>query len=119
MGNSYDWYKKKRLDENYRKQSNSKNQEYGIRRKLVLSGGFCWICGELDVRIFEYHHPYSKDWQRDENTGDVKGHLHMTDFFISLCANCHRRYKSKYQLVHCSMILNRIEKGVMWSDAHE
>ena len=79
-------------------------------RRIIVSGGFCWICGELNPMFFEYHHLLGKKWKRG------KANLSMGEDFIALCANDHRKYKATIQDVHLRLILKAIENGAMWNE---
>jgi len=62
-------------------------------------GGFCWICGELDVRILQNHHILGRK---------------NSDLMVSLCANDHEKYRHQKPDIHVRLIFKAIENGVMF-----
>ena len=65
------------------------------------SGGFCWICGELNFRYLVNHH--------------ILG-VSNDSLCCNLCANCHQRYYIGFNMkdIHVSSIMKAIEEGIMF-----
>ena len=79
-----------------------------ISRKLRIlrSGGICFICGEIYPPYLIEHHLLGR---KNNNTP-----THVDDLTISLCANCHNRFRASSTDAHTYFIGKAIEEGFMW-----
>jgi hypothetical protein len=107
-----EWKRKARKNPEYRRKSQKQNKESDCFTKLVKSGGICWICGELNPMVFEYHHLFGKEWER----GKKNKHTKIGEDFCALCANCHRKFRASPQEKHVFLILCAIERGFLGGD---
>ena len=86
----------------YREEHKDDKREWNFlhfKKGKVLSGyyygqGICLICGEVYPLIFENHHVVPKD-----------------DMVVSLCSNCHKRYRTSNRDEHMITILIAIENS--------
>lgn len=76
--------------------------------RTIRCGGFCFICGELEPRFLVEHHTIGRKNNKD--------HTHVEDITLTLCANCHRKYRATSSEAHTYFIGKAIEKGVMFNE---
>ena len=82
-------YQRRKITEGRRKSS----KIFGVG--YFYGQGICLICGNIHPLIFENHHVVPWD----------------DEFVISLCANCHRKYRTNRVDKHMIAILNAIENS--------
>ena len=73
---------------------NKKEYQNNKLNKIIKSGGYCLICGELDLTIIELHH------------------INDSSYTVPLCSNCHHRYGIVNSYEHKCNIFKRIDNNI-------
>ena len=79
------------------------NSKISRKLRVLRAGGICFICGEIYPPYLIEHHTLGRKNNRD--------HTHVDDLTLSLCANCHNRFRASSVDAHTYFIGKAIEKG--------